>query len=146
MIKLEMQENAAQHFIKRAKKYNSSSSWAGDTVLIGKIRDLADYGPQAYILDIAIGTGKIAQAFRGHVKCVVGVDICTEMVQQAKECADKIVLTPAENLPFQNNTFDTCVCRQGLQFMQLDAVLSEIRRILKPGGLVVLCHLAAYGK
>jgi len=146
MIKLKMQENAAQHFIKRAKKYNSSSSWVGDTVLIGKIRDLAGYGPQAYILDIAIGTGKIAQAFRGHVKCVVGVDICTEMVQQAKECADKIVLTLAENLPFQNNTFDTCVCRQGLQFMQLNAVLSEIRRILKPGGLVVLCHLAAYGK
>ncbi len=117
-----------------------------DPVLIRKIRDLADPGPKARVLDIAIGTGKVAQAFHGRVKDVVGVDICQEMARQAKGCVDKIVLAPAENLPFKNNVFNVCVCRQGLQFMDIDNVFSQIYRVLKPGGRVVLCHLTAYGR
>lgn len=140
------QENALSHFAKRARKYNCSSHWVDDEVLIGKIRDLAQVSPRAIVLDIAIGTGKIAQAFCGRVKKIVGVDICKDMAKQAKECADKIVLTPAEKLPFGNDVFDACVCRQGLQFMVLDDVLAEIYRVLKPGGRAVLCHLTAYGK
>lgn len=141
-----IQENPQGHFVKRAPKYNQSSYWVNDPALIKKIWDLAQAGPEAYVLDIAIGTGKVAEAFHGRVKYVVGMDICQEMIQQAKERADKIVLTPAENLPFKDNIFDACVCRQGLQFMKLEAVLSQIYRVLKPGGRVVLCHLTAYGE
>lgn len=139
-------ERAVSHFIRRAQKYNSSSYWVDDTVLIGKIRDLANAGPQSYVLDIAIGTGKIARVFYGRVKYVVGVDICENMIRQAKQSANQIVLTPAESLPFKDNIFDACVCRQGLQFMDVKVVLSEICRVLKFGGQVVLCHLTAYGK
>ncbi len=140
------QEDPLYHFVKRAQDYDRSSLWVDDRALIRKICDLAESGSSTEVLDIGIGTGKIARAFYGRVKYVVGVDICKEMVKQAKECADKIVLTPAENLPFKNNVFDVCVCRQGLQFMKLDDVLSEIYRVLKPGGRTVLCHLAAYCK
>jgi len=142
--KILAQESAGKHFTKRARKYNHSSNWVDDTVLIGKMRDLAGAGPKAHVLDIAIGTGKVAEVFHGQVKYVVGLDICKEMVIQAKACADRIVLASAENLPFKNNIFDVCVCRQGLQFMDLDDVFSQIRRVLKPGGRVVLCHLTAH--
>ncbi|MFH0984449.1 MAG: class I SAM-dependent methyltransferase [Candidatus Omnitrophota bacterium] len=139
-------ETARDHFIKRAAKYDQSSRWVEDTALIEKIREQADAGPEACVLDLAIGTGKIAQAFHGRVQQVVGVDICQEMVAQARPHADKIVLTSAEKLPFENDTFDVCVCRQGLQFMELSAVLAQIHRVLKPGGRVVLAHLTAYGE
>lgn len=142
--KILAQESAVRHFTKRARKYNHSSNWVDDVVLIGKMRDLACAGPEAYVLDIAIGTGKVAKVFHGQVKYVVGLDICKEMVMQAKACADRIVLASAENLPFKNNVFDVCVCRQGLQFMDLDDVFLQICRVLKPGGRVVLCHLTAY--
>lgn len=144
--RLRSRENAAKHFTKRAHLYDSSSQWVSDPKLIRKIRDLAGAGPEARVLDIGIGTGKIAQAFRGHVKCVIGVDVCLEMAKQATRRADKIVLTPAEKLPFKNNTFDVCVCRQGLQFMKLKDVLLEMRRVLKPGGSIVLCHLTAHNR
>lgn len=139
-------KEAAGHFVKRAQKYNSSSQWVDDAGLIGKIRNLVNVGHEARVLDIAIGTGKIAQAFYGQVKYVVGVDICKDMVCQARRCADQIVLALAERLPFKNNTFDVCVCRQGLQFMDIKAVLSEIFRVLKFGGHALSCHLTAYAE
>lgn len=142
--KILAQESAKRHFTKRARKYNHSSNWVDDAVLIGKMRDMAGAGPEARVLDIAIGTGKVAEVFHGQVKYVVGLDICKEMVMQAKGCANRIVLASAESLPFKNNVFDVCVCRQGLQFMDLDDVFLQICRVLKPGGRVVLCHLTAH--
>jgi ubiquinone/menaquinone biosynthesis C-methylase UbiE len=137
--------SAKSHFKRRARKYNQSSSWVDDKKLIRKMLGLACARREAHVLDIAIGTGKVARAFRGRVKRVVGLDISREMTQQAKACADQIVMAPAERLPFEDNHFDICVCRQGLQFMDAPRVISEIFRVLKPGGRVVLCHLAAYG-
>ena len=133
-----------RHFVKRAQRYNHSSGWVDDQVLIKKIRDLAQAGTKARLLDVAIGTGKVAQAFFGRAGYVVGIDICPQMAKQAKKCADKILLALAEKLPFADNVFDVCVCRQGLQFMETRAVLSEIHRVLKPGGKLILCHLTAY--
>lgn len=141
-----MQETPKNHFIKRIQKYNQSSEWVNDKRLIKKIHDLAKAGPDARVLDIAIGTGKIAEAFYRKVNYVVGIDICIEMVKQAKDYADKIILSAAEKLPFKNNSFDVCVCRQGFQFMELNDVLTQIHRVLKPEGTVVLCHLTAYNE
>lgn len=141
-----VQEHAKNHFIKRAQKYNRSSKWVDDAVLIRKICDLAEAEPNAYVLDIGLGTGKIAEVFYKKVKYVVGIDICIDMVMQAKKYANKIVITSAEEMPFKDNAFDVCVSRQGLQFMEVDKVLKQIHRVLKPNGTVVLCHLTAYGE
>ncbi len=145
MYKDRAAENTTKHFIKRAGQYNHSSSWVENLNLIAKIRELAAVGPHGCVLDIAIGTGKVARAFYGRVRCVVGVDICPDMVRQAGGCADKIILSPAEHLPFRDCAFDACVCRQGLQFMKLEQVIPEVYRVLKSGGHAVFCHLTAYG-
>lgn len=137
-------EDAKTHFAKRSQKFDHSAKWVDDKVLIGKIRDLAKPSSEARVLDIAIGTGKIAKAFYKKVNCVVGVDICTDMVRQASKYADSIVLSPAERMPFRDNTFDVCVCRQGLQFMELNDVLGQVYRVLRPKGIIVFCHLVAY--
>lgn len=138
--------NTTKHFIRRAGKYNYSSRWVNDRNLILKIRDLSEWRRTNYVLDIAVGTGKIAAAFHGKVKRVVGIDSCREMIEQSRGRADEIILGLAEKMPFKNDSFDICVCRQGLQFMEVNAVLEQIYRILKPEGRLVLCHLAAYGE
>ncbi len=139
-------EDAKAHFVKRARKYDSSSRWVDDPELIGKISSLAGADKGSVVLDIAVGTGKLAAAFHGKVRRVVGVDICPQMASKARQGVDAIVLSPAESLPFKDNSFDACVCRQGLQFMDLGRALPEIRRVLKPGGSFVACHLTSYGE
>jgi ubiquinone/menaquinone biosynthesis C-methylase UbiE len=137
-------ENAEVHFKNRAAKYNHSSNWVEDQELIRRIFELSGAGQESLVLDIATGTGLIAREFYGKVKKVTGLDISPEMARHAAGCMDEIVFAPVEQLPFPDNSFDTVVCRQGLQFAELDRAIPEIHRVLKPGGTVVLCHLTAY--
>lgn len=141
-----MPENAKIHFTRRAQKYNHSSHWIEDKILIDAIQRLTAFTPQARVLDIAIGTGKISEAFYKKVQYVVGLDICPDMIEQAKKFVDAIVLSLAEKMPFKDDSFDICVCRQGLQFMEPTSALDEIYRVLRPGGRVVLSHLTAYSE
>jgi ubiquinone/menaquinone biosynthesis C-methylase UbiE len=139
-------ENAEIHFKNRAAKYNHSSNWVEDRALIRRIFELSNAGPESQVLDLATGTGLIAREFYGKVKKVTGLDISPDMAKYAEGCMDEIVFAPVEQLPFPENSVDSVVCRQGLQFAKLDRAIPEIHRVLKPGGTVVLCHLTAYNE
>jgi ubiquinone/menaquinone biosynthesis C-methylase UbiE len=139
-------EKAEIHFKNRAQKYNHSSNWVEDAALIKCIFDLSGAGADSNVLDIATGTGLIAREFFGKVKKVTGLDISPDMVKHAEGCMDEIVFAAVEQLPFPDNSFDAIVCRQGLQFAELDKAIPEIYRVLKPGGTVTLCHLTAYNE
>jgi len=129
----------------RARKYNRSANWIEDAALVSKMMELAQTASDSYVLDLATGTGKLAEAFRGEVGSIVGLDLSPDMTRLAKGAWDELVMGSAEDLPFENERFDVCVCRMGLQFMRLDLALPEIYRILKSRGTVVFCHLTAYG-
>lgn len=137
-------EAAQSHFTKRAPKYDASARWVRDGRLIAKLRSLARPRRSSVILDLAIGTGRIAAAFKGRAKAVIGLDACAKM-SAGRGAADCLVLGRAEKMPFPDDSFDICTCRQGLQFMELEKALSEVRRVLKPGGRAVFCHLTSYG-
>ncbi len=139
-------ENAAIHFKNRAEKYNHSSNWVEDQALIRRIFELSQAGQESLVLDIATGTGLIAKEFYGKVRKITGLDISPEMARHAEGCMDEIVFAPYEAMPFADNSFDAVVCRQGLQFAELDRAIPEIHRVLKPGGKAVLCHLTAYSE
>lgn len=139
-------EKAEMHFTKRAEKYNHSSNWVEDQNLIHKIYELADTNRDSIVLDIATGTGLIAHEFYGKVKKICGLDISHEMAKYAENCMNEFIFGAVEKMPFEDNTFDACVCRQGLQFAELDKAIPEIHRVLKPGGVTVLCHLTAYNE
>jgi SAM-dependent methyltransferase len=98
------------------------------------------------VLDVATGAGEPALTIAkiiGPAGKVVGVDLSSEMLQIAKERAASQGITNVvfqvvedESLSmFQDNTFDSVVCRHGLMFMP-DPVkaLKAFLRVLKPGG------------
>src|SRR4051794_29453230 len=97
------------------------------------------------VLDVATGTARLPLAllrhkrFQGHV---IGADLSRKMLDSAayKLGGDHrvtLIWTPAEHLPFADNTFDVVTCLEALEFMvSVEAALRELMRVLRPGGLL----------
>jgi len=100
------------------------------------------------VIDIATGTGDLAIALaKAKIKNVIGLDISNGMLDvgrkkiKALDLQDKIDMVQAdsENLPYDDNSFDAATVAFGVRnFENLDKGLSEINRVLKPGGLFVV--------
>ena len=101
------------------------------------------------VLDVACGTGVVARqaaGMLGSAGLVVGVDLNAGMLKiaaaNALEAGAAIEWREgdAADLPCNDEEFDVVLCQQGLQFIpNKAAALSEMQRVLKPGGLVGLC-------
>lgn len=117
------------------------------------IRILKKEKPQ-YLMDVATGTGDFAlEAIRMglDVKKIVGVDISDGMLEVGRKkiakkgLSDKIEmkLGDSENLPFDDNTFDAYTVAFGVRnFENLEKGLTEMKRVLKPGGLGVILEFS----
>jgi ubiquinone/menaquinone biosynthesis C-methylase UbiE len=109
-----------------------------------RLIELADPQPGARVLDIACGTGIVARRVAPHVGAggvVVGLDINPGMlaVARAASAQSRPAIEWREGdaaaLPFADTSFDVVFCQQALQFFPDPcAVLSEMRRVLAPGG------------
>ena len=117
------------------------------------IDTLKPFQPQA-ILDIATGTGDFAilAAERLKPKSVVGADISREMMEIAahkvnQRQLERIVSFKREDcmhLSFEDNKFDAVTVAYGARnFESLQQGLTEILRVLKRGGHLLLLELAA---
>ncbi|MGW4227883.1 ubiquinone/menaquinone biosynthesis methyltransferase [Streptomyces sp. NPDC004980] len=101
--------------------------------------------PDGQLLDLATGTGAIAleAARRYPAATVTGVDFSEEMLRHAltKPGADAVrwLHADAARLPFGNESFDGITEGYLLRNVEdLDGVLREQNRVLKPGGRIVI--------
>lgn len=101
------------------------------------------------LLDVAAGRGSSAQYALSHFRNVsecIGIDISPENVETAtKAVIDERVrfkVMNAEQLDFPDNSFDIALMFNSLHHMNdKQRVLSEIFRVLKPGGRFVLSEM-----
>ena len=115
------------------------------------IGEVLENDPQR-ILDIATGTADLAlQAARSSDANVVGVDISEEMLQVGRRKVTKADLEPrvtlqrgdAEKLPFSDRQFHAAMVAFGVRnFEDLAAGLSQIQRVLRPGGKLVVLEFS----
>lgn len=113
-----------------------------------KVLDLVTKSNPATILDIATGTGDLAILMaQTQASTIIGLDISAGMLAvgvekiAAKKLSNRIemLLGDSENMPFEDNYFDAITVAFGVRnFENLEKGLSEILRVLKPGGTFVI--------
>jgi demethylmenaquinone methyltransferase/2-methoxy-6-polyprenyl-1,4-benzoquinol methylase len=121
-------------------------AWKAYTLVVANLQE----GQKA--LDIAAGTGDLALAFSkkvGKTGQVVHTDINEAMLSTGRNrLLDLGVLLPtvvcdAEKLPFSDAYFDLVSVAFGLRNMtHKDAALAEMRRVLKPGGKLLVLEFS----
>jgi ubiquinone/menaquinone biosynthesis C-methylase UbiE len=134
-----------QQFGAHAAAYATSAVHAKGASL-GRLVELVK--PQAHwrALDIATGAGHTAAAFAPHVAHVIASDITEEMLDEARKLAAgkgfanmETAVADAEALPFPDVAFDLVTCRIAAHhFPDIPTFVSEVGRVLKPGGTFAL--------
>ncbi|HEY0306720.1 MAG TPA: class I SAM-dependent methyltransferase [Acidobacteriaceae bacterium] len=101
----------------------------------------------AHVLDVACGTGNLAIPLARQGAIVTGVDIATNLLEQARErsaaedLAVKFDEGDAEQLPYADASFDVVVSMFGAMFApRPELVAAELARVLKPGGLLAMAN------
>lgn len=115
------------------------------------INQLKEVKPKR-ILDLATGTGDFAiAALRLQPEQVIGMDISSGMLEVGKTKMIKkkfnhiidMRLGDSENLPFEDNYFDCLTVGFGVRnYENLEKGLSEMLRVVRPGGKVVILEFS----
>jgi ubiquinone/menaquinone biosynthesis C-methylase UbiE len=93
------------------------------------------------VVDVACGTGRHAQHLERRGHRVVGIDLSPEMLAGARRrCADCTLLRASLlRLPLAHGSVDAALCALALtHFTELEAPISELARVVRPGGKVII--------
>ena len=106
------------------------------------------------ILDVATGTAQIPltlASLEAPSRAMIGLDITPAMLLQGQANIEasglnpkvKLVLASAMGMPFAESTVDVVVCGLGMHHLDVPRALSEIRRVLRIGGQIVIACVGA---
>lgn len=104
------------------------------------------HGPR--ILELGPGPGHLQIALAHKGIQVYGMDASPQMVHQAARRMGKVnfpnrlVVGKAPDLPFASSSFDHVVATFPTEYIFLQPTLGEVRRLLRPGGSLVIIPLA----
>jgi demethylmenaquinone methyltransferase/2-methoxy-6-polyprenyl-1,4-benzoquinol methylase len=118
------------------------------------VNQLSLYKPLR-ILDVATGTGDLALLISTlETEQINGIDIAANMLAIAKQKAahqhlqDRLTFEEgdAEDLPYPEGTFDAVTVAFGVRnFEDLEKGLSEMKRVMKPGGVMMILEFSHPG-
>ncbi|MCP4293193.1 MAG: methyltransferase domain-containing protein [bacterium] len=108
--------------------------------------------PGKTALDYCCGLGASTRRLAKFGAMAYGIDIAEEEVKTATLDAEKAGLADqtnfqvmdAENMDFEDNTFDLIFCSGVLHHLDLDAAYPELARVLKPGGKILCLEALAH--
>lgn len=136
--------------LNRVISFGSDIKWR--KIVVEKVSEI---NPKR-ILDVATGTGDLAIALTTIADThITGLDISEGMLSVGKEKVKHknlenridLVIGDSENLPFNDCYFDAVTVAFGVRnFENLEKGLSEIYRVIRPGGRLVVLETSVPGK
>src|ERR1700722_19020900 len=102
--------------------------------------------PGMKALDLGTGTGTVARGMATRGLEVTGLDKSTALMEQAKQLdaeagvAVRYLDRTAEATGFPDHSLDLVTAGQCWHWFKRDEAANEVRRILKPGGLLIIAH------
>lgn len=132
---------------------NRGTSLGVDTLWRRKMIAELDPATHRRVLDVATGTADVAIqiAKRLQVDHVTGLDLSHEMLRYGRKKVSRAELDgvitlqqgDSEDLPFEDNSYDAATVAFGVRnFENLEAGLSEMLRVLRPGGKLVVLEFS----
>ncbi len=104
------------------------------------------------LLDVATGTGNVALVAAQGGANVTGLDLVDRLLEVARDRSADFGLDvqwdlgDVEALPYADGSFDVVTSAVGVQFApRADVVASELKRVLRPGGRIVLVNWTKEG-
>ncbi|MBA8877320.1 class I SAM-dependent methyltransferase [Phyllobacterium myrsinacearum] len=100
------------------------------------LRDELDLEPGKTVVDLGAGTGKFTLRLMTTGAAVIAIEPVAEMLQKLSERYPEITAKAgtAESIPLADASVDAVVCAQAFHWFATAAALTEIHRVLKPGG------------
>jgi SAM-dependent methyltransferase len=121
--------------------------WLGEKLGMADRRRRLLAGASGRVLEIGAGTGLNLSHYPERIEELVLVEPAAAMAAKINterfpgQAPVSVVLTPAEQLPFEDDSFDTVVSTMVLCTVTDQArALDEIVRVLRPGGSLLFCE------
>ena len=135
----------AEEFIKFWAELSNRYDSAIDNVMGEKIRPkirekLGEENNLGNIIELGCGTGYFTKILADKSESIISTDISEEMLSIAREKLKgfDFQVMDCQNLKFDDGTFDTVFMGLVLLFTQPEKALKESRRVLRPGGLLII--------
>jgi demethylmenaquinone methyltransferase/2-methoxy-6-polyprenyl-1,4-benzoquinol methylase len=109
------------------------------------VAQAVDARPGERVLDLAAGTGSSSLPFAAAGAQVVAADFSLGMLRVGKKAHPELDLLAGDalRLPFADGSFDAVTISFGLRNVSdVDAALTELARVTKPGGRLVVCEFS----
>ncbi len=139
-----------QHFSRSqayAGAYRGTSSTAHFfTMRLRRVRELLTDCPAGSVLDVGCGPGMMFRYLLDRGFECFGVDLSPNMIEECRrqfgaERAAHFAVGKIEGLAFPDSSLDLILCLGVIEYVDADAALQELVRVLKPSGTLVVSML-----
>jgi SAM-dependent methyltransferase len=128
---------AARGFSRAADAYDRARP-DYPSAAVGWLAERLDLGPGRTVVDLAAGTGKLTRPLAATGAEVVAVEPVAEMRARIGAAAARSLDGTAEAIPLPDASADAVAVAQAFHWFDGPRALSEIHRVLRPGGALAL--------